>query len=40
MNLELPEHVIIYITSFCFLMFVLLIIQDITRYIKLLKGRK
>ena len=39
MNLELPEHVIIYITSFCFLMFFLLIIQDITRYIKLLKGR-
>lgn len=40
MNLELPEHVIIYITSFCFLVFFLLIIQDITRYIKLLKGRK
>ncbi len=40
MNLELPEHVIIYITSFCFLMFFLMIIQDITKNIKLLKGRK
>jgi TRAP-type C4-dicarboxylate transport system permease small subunit len=33
MNLELPEHVIIYITSFCFLMFFLMIIQDITKNI-------
>jgi TRAP-type C4-dicarboxylate transport system permease small subunit len=40
MNLELPQHIIIYITSFCFLMFFLLIIKDITRYIKILKGRK
>ena len=40
MNLEFPEHIIIYITSFCFLIFFLLIIQDITKYIKLLKGIK
>ena len=40
MNLEFPEHTIIYITSFCFLMFFLLIIQDITKYIELLKGKK
>ena len=40
MNLELPQHVIIYITSFCFLMFFLIIIKDITGYIKFLKGRK
>ncbi|MDY6791686.1 MAG: TRAP transporter small permease [Thermodesulfobacteriota bacterium] len=40
MNLELPQHAIIYVTSFCFLMFFLLIIQDITRYIKVLKGKK
>ncbi|MBW2590110.1 MAG: TRAP transporter small permease [Deltaproteobacteria bacterium] len=40
MNLEFPEHIIIYITSFCFFIFFLLIIQDITKYIKLLKGTK
>jgi TRAP-type C4-dicarboxylate transport system permease small subunit len=40
MNLEFPEHTIIYITSFCFFIFFLLIIQDITKYIKLLKGIK
>jgi TRAP-type C4-dicarboxylate transport system permease small subunit len=40
MNLEFPEHIIIYVVSFCFLMFFLLILQDITRYIKILKGQK
>ncbi len=40
MNLEFPDHIIIYITSFCFFIFFLLIIQDITKYIKLLKGIK
>ena len=40
MSLEFPEYIIIYITSFCFFVFFLLIIQDITGYFKLLKGRK
>ncbi len=40
MNLELPEYAIIYIVSFCFLMFSLLLIRDILGHIKQLAGRK
>ncbi len=40
MNLELPEYVIIYIVSFCFLTFFLLIIQDICRNIATLRGNQ
>lgn len=36
MNLELPEHVIIYLTAFCFLFFTLSILEDIVNAIKLL----
>ena len=40
MNLELPEYIIIYIVSFCFLIFTLLILRDIIDYIKQLTGEK
>ena len=40
MNLELPEYIIIYIVSFCFLIFTLLILKDIIGYIKQLTGAK
>ena len=36
MNLEFPEHLIIYITAFCFLVFTMTIIQGIFSTIKLL----
>jgi TRAP-type C4-dicarboxylate transport system permease small subunit len=34
MNLELPEHVIIYIVAFCFVIFTLIILQNIIQAIK------
>jgi len=37
MNLELPEHIIIYITAFCFGMFFLLVVQDIMQLIRKLR---
>ena len=40
MNLEFPEHYIIYITAFCFLIFTLTILQGIFNNLKLLMGRK
>jgi len=40
MNLEFPEHIIIYITAFCFLVFTLTIVEDAVNNIKLLMGRK
>lgn len=41
MNLEFPEHLIIYAVSFCFLIFTLLIIKDIVNLLRqLLKGEK
>jgi len=41
MNLEFPEHLIIYAVSFCFLVFTLLIIKDIVNLSRrLLRGEK
>jgi len=40
MNLEFPEHLIIYATAFCFLIFTLTIIEGIFNAIKLLMGPK
>ena len=40
MNLELPEHVIIYLTAFCFLIFALTILEDIVNALKLLREKK
>ena len=40
MSLELPEHVIIYIVSGCFLIFSLVIIRDIITNIHKLKGAR
>lgn len=40
MSLEFPEYIIIYITSFCFLVFVLTIVEEIITSFKLLAGRK
>lgn len=37
MNLELPEHAIIYVVAFCFLVFVLVILEDISRLVKALR---
>ncbi|MBE9573758.1 MAG: TRAP transporter small permease [Proteobacteria bacterium] len=39
MNLELPEYMIIYITAFCFLIFVLIIFQGISNNIRMLKDK-
>ena len=39
MNLEFPEYVIIYITSFCLFVFILIILQDISHNIKTLKEK-
>jgi TRAP-type C4-dicarboxylate transport system permease small subunit len=39
MNLELPIHVIIYITSFCFLIFILIILQEIINNMRRLKSK-
>ena len=38
MNLELPEHLIIYVTSFCLLIFTLVILRDIIDNIRKLKS--
>ena len=38
MNLELPEHLIIYVTSFCLLIFTLVILRDIVDNIRKLKS--
>jgi len=40
MNLQFPEYVIIYIVSFCFLIFSLLIIQNIVQNIVKLRGNQ
>jgi len=40
MNLEFPEYTIIYIVAFCFLIFFLLILQDIIQNIAKIKGDK
>jgi len=34
MNLELPEHVIVYVVAFCFIVFTLIIFQNIIQTIK------
>jgi len=38
MNLELPEHLIIYVTAFCLLVFTLNILQDTLKNIRKLKA--
>jgi TRAP-type C4-dicarboxylate transport system permease small subunit len=38
LNLQFPTHIIIYIVSFCFLIFLLFILQDIVKNIKRLKS--
>ncbi|MFH1982455.1 MAG: TRAP transporter small permease [Pseudomonadota bacterium] len=38
MSLELPEHLLIYCTSFCFLIFTLTILKDIVNFIRQLRG--
>ena len=40
MNLQFPEYVIIYIVSFCFLIFFLHILQDIVQNIAKLRGNQ
>ena len=40
MNLEFPEHVIIYLTAFCFLIFALTILEDIINALKLVLEKK
>ena len=40
MNLEFPEHVIIYLTAVCFLFFTLSILEDIVNACKLLLEKK
>ena len=39
MNLELPEHVIIFVTAFCILTFTLVILRDILNNIRKLKSQ-
>lgn len=39
-SLELPEHVIIYITSFCFFVFFCMILSDMIKCIQKLRGEK
>ena len=39
MSLEFPEYIIIYIVSFCFLIFFLMIFRDIKESIDTLRGR-
>ena len=39
MNLELPEHVIIYLTAFCLVVFTLIILKDIINNIRKLKNQ-
>jgi TRAP-type C4-dicarboxylate transport system permease small subunit len=38
-SLELPEYMVIYATSFCFLVFTVLILQDIINGIRKLRGK-
>ena len=38
MNLELPEHFVIYIVAFCFIIFTLIILQNIIQTIKKLSA--
>jgi len=40
MNLELPEHMIIYVVAFCFLIFLLIILQDTIQNIRKLRDNK
>lgn len=40
MNLEFPEHIIIYLTAFCFLVLVLTVIEDIAKLFKRIVGIK
>jgi TRAP-type C4-dicarboxylate transport system permease small subunit len=40
MNLEFPEHVIIYLTAFCFLILTFNLLEDLWRNFKLLMGDK
>jgi len=40
MNLEFPEHYIIYLVAFCFLMFTLTIMEDVLNNIRRLMGKK
>ena len=40
MTLEIPEYILIYTTAFCFLVFVLAIVQDIVTIIQRLKEHK
>ena len=39
MNLELPEHLVIYVTAFCLLIFTLIILRDIINNIGKLKSK-
>ena len=39
MNLELPEHWVIYVTAFCLLIFTLIILRDILNNIRKLKSQ-
>jgi TRAP-type C4-dicarboxylate transport system permease small subunit len=39
MNLELPEHVIIYLTAFCLVVFTLIILKDIIANFRKLKNQ-
>ena len=34
MNLELPMHYLVYVLAFCFLIFALMILKDVTRFFK------
>lgn len=38
-SLELPEYVIIYVSAFCFLLFTLVILQDITHIIRRMRTK-
>jgi len=40
MNLQFPEYMIVYLVAFCFLIFFLMILQDILQHIATLKGKK
>ena len=39
MNLEFPQHYIIYVAAFCLLVFALVILQDILTNIRKLKAK-
>ena len=39
MNLELPEHLVIYVTAVCLLIFTLIILQDLINNIRKLKSK-